>query len=245
LTLLAKARGPAYRTQLGLIAAVNPGKARLLRATEPYAMTSQRKRLAIYREATRARRLGLQGDVLEIGVFRGGSAGILAWTLLIEDGAARRRLHLFDSWGQRHEPGPEDGETVIAAYRESLPEIEAVLRGSDPRSDVESLLGSDLGVPPDRVEYYEGLIEETLGDYRGRPIAFAHIDADLYSSTKAAFSFLDEHLADRALVVLDDWLGWPGVERAFEAYRESTSRILKLRVGRDQAVIEVGAINSG
>lgn len=75
----------------------------------------------------------------------------------------------------------------------------------------------------------EGLFEDTLpgfiADHTG-PIAFLHLDADLYSSTKTVLDHLGDRLVPGTVVVLDEYFNYPGwrdgEHRAWTEYVERT-----------------------
>jgi hypothetical protein len=63
---------------------------------------------------------------------------------------------------------------------------------------------------PSNVELVFGLYQQTLQPFLAttdRPVAFAHIDSDLYSSTKYVLDCLTGHLAKGAILIFDDIIG--------------------------------------
>jgi len=133
-----------------------------------------------------------------------------------------------------------DGVFASAFTEGSVPQIVADAGAYEAQQAVRHLLFDVIGLPRPAVTFHAGWFKETFAAYRDDPIAFAHVDADFYESTRDALEFLDVHMADRALVVLDDWDEWPGVRTAFEEHRCRTVRRLELQPGRGQAVVVVG-----
>jgi Methyltransferase domain len=76
-------------------------------------------------------------------------------------------------------------------------------------------LGGRLPEVPDNVELVKGWFDATLpaflADHPG-PISFAHIDCDLYSSTKTVFDLAGSRFVEGSQIVLDDFLFQPGWE---------------------------------
>lgn len=57
------------------------------------------------------------------------------------------------------------------------------------------------------------------------PIALAHFDADLYSSTATALQHVGPYLQPSTIVVFDEWWGYPGFElHEQKAWREYANR---------------------
>ena len=225
---------PYYPERLGyvrLLEVVKPDLARLLKTTKPYTLMTARNLTTLYRETGRTLRAGVAGDFVEIGVHRGGSAGILASLI---KGEADRHLHLFDRWGDFPEPTERDGFRRDQYRREKVVDKIAALREDPPLDRARHLLEEVIGFPPDRLHYYPGWITETLATYSGAPIAFASLDCDFYESMKEAINFVDRFAAPRATIVADDYGSWPGAKDAIDEWMGKTARkvsIHPLRIG--------------
>ncbi|MEO8082690.1 MAG: TylF/MycF/NovP-related O-methyltransferase [Ardenticatenales bacterium] len=144
-------------------------------------------KLAVLREQVLATR-GLAGDVAELGVYRGGSAAVLAH---YADGD---RLHLFDTF-------------------EGLPATDA----DGQHSAGEFAAGfEDVAQFLDRPNcfFHVGTFPATARDaYRYR---FAHVDGDTYQTTLAACDYFGPRMVPGGVLVFDDYGWWmtPGVARA-------------------------------
>lgn len=218
----------------------DPDFANTLVATAPYSLLSQRKRASLYREAQQVVDRAIPGVFVEIGVYRGGAAALLAAVASQDD----RAIHLFDRWGDLPTPTEEDEDFAVQFAETYLsPELKD-LRAGDQRAEVEKRLTGDFLFPRENLFLEQGWFQDTFPHYSGGPIAFAHIDADWYESMKLALAFVDRHLGDGGTVVLDDWDEWPGVKKAYFDYQQSTSRQIQLRVRRDQAVLRIGPVRA-
>jgi predicted O-methyltransferase YrrM len=76
-----------------------------------------------------------------------------------------------------------------------------------------------------------GLFEDSLPDFlaeHDEPVAFVHVDADLYSSTKTVLDLVGDRLAPEAVLLFDEFFNYPGWQdheyRAFEEFIERTGR---------------------
>ncbi len=66
---------------------------------------------------------------------------------------------------------------------------------------------------PENVELHVGLFGDTLPGFMQKnpdPIAFLHVDCDLYSSTRTIFEFVGERLQPGAIILFDDYYNYPG-----------------------------------
>jgi hypothetical protein len=78
------------------------------------------------------------------------------------------------------------------------------------------------------VEFHVGWFKDTIPvfaqEYSG-PFAFAHLDADLYSSTKTVFDNLSDWFVAGTIVVFDEYFGYHGWQRhEHKAFLEFLSR---------------------
>jgi len=211
-----------FRKLLGFL---NPQLAQLLRTTQPYTLMSGRNRTTLYREGQRVLCGGVPGDFVEIGVHRGGSAGILA-ALIRED--AERALHLFDRWGDLPEPTAEDGFRRDEYRKDRIADKLAELVEDPPLERTRHLIEDLLGFPAERLRYYAGWYSDTFATYPGAPIAMASLDCDYYESMRDALRFVDLFASRGATIVADDYASWPGARQAVDEWVASTSRTVRL-----------------
>jgi len=119
---------------------------------------------------------------LEFGVYKGKSIRRIA-------AQTRNKVYGFDSF----EGLPADW---ILSYRKG----DFSLRGAEPQG------------LPSNVKLVKGLFEHTLPDFletHEGPVAFLHIDCDLYTSTKTVLSLLRDRLAPGTVIVFDEFFNFP------------------------------------
>jgi len=145
---------------------------------------------------------GLTGDFAECGVYRGGSAYLMAKDLARH--APGKRLHLFDSFAGLSEPGPLDGGHWRAgALAGTLPEVTA-----------------NLAEYSGLIEIHAGWIPECFREVIDRQFCFVHIDVDLHEPTLASLDFFAPRMVQGGIIVSDDY-GFetcPGARRAVDEF---------------------------
>lgn len=150
--------------------------------------------------------MGVPGDIVECGVFKG--AGAFYWLKLLGIFApvAQRRVIGFDTFGSFAD-SLLDYERDSAASFVAETEFEGV--SVDDLMDKANATG--LG---DKLELVAGDIGETAGAYvsanPGFRIALLHIDLDAYHGTKAALEAFYPIVSPGGLIVLDEYgkRGW-------------------------------------
>ena len=146
---------------------------------------------ALFGLASRA--AGLDGDVAEVGVYKGGTA------LMLSEVFPHRRVFAFDTFGGM--PDTAGASDVHRAGDFSDTSLEAV-RAALARHK--------------NVEFRPGLFPATaLGLESGR-FCLAHFDGDLYQSCRDFIAFFRPRMSPGGVMVFDDWdwHGCPGVNRA-------------------------------
>lgn len=61
------------------------------------------------------------------------------------------------------------------------------------------------------VDFYVGLFEDTIPQYiekEAQPIAFLHVDCDLYSSAKTVLYSLRDYIVPGTIIRFDEWVYW-------------------------------------
>jgi hypothetical protein len=105
----------------------------------------------------------------------------------------------------------------------------------------------DVGSKPPQlsvsnVEFHVGWFDETVPVFAQKysgPFAFAHLDADLYSSTKTVFDGLSDWFVAGTIVVFDEYFGYHGWQRhEHKAFQEFLSR-----TGLSYEAISLGHMN--
>jgi hypothetical protein len=123
----------------------------------------------------------IQGLYCEFGVYRGETLNFIASLVTVE-------VHGFDSfeglpedWKQGHEKG--------TFALQALPQVRP------------------------NVRLHKGWFEDTIPAFREQHpehVAFLHLDADLYSSTRTVFELLGDAIVAGTLIVFDEFFNYPG-----------------------------------
>jgi len=208
--------------QLPGLAFRSPSLARLcLRLTPRFTMIAPRLLFAMHDLARGVARRGVEGAIVECGVWNGGSLALLAAAM--GDG---RDAWAFDSFEGLPEPSTEDPEIVRSNYYPgwNIGSQERVAEAWE-RS----------GLPRDRLHIVPGWFEETFPESDVPVIAVLHIDADWFGSVRLCLETWYDRVAKGGVVILNDWNLYSGADRAtrdFLASRAPGTRVLPLsRVG--------------
>ncbi|WP_424809776.1 TylF/MycF/NovP-related O-methyltransferase [Rhodococcus sp. 27YEA15] len=99
------------------------------------------------------------------------------------------------------------------------------------------------------VQLVPGLFEDTLPEFMAHergPVAFLHLDADLYSSTKTVLDLVGKHLVPGSIVVFDEFFNYPGWQHhEYRAWTEFVARTgisfeyLGYTVDNEQVIVRI------
>jgi O-methyltransferase len=160
-------------------------------------------------------REGIPGDVVECGVYRGGSAGVLGYELIRS--RFERRLWLFDAF-QGMPPASEQDDD----YSRS---IEGQFVGSE--SQTRRLLQRFV-VPETRYQIVRGWFEDTLPMTETGPVALLHVDCDFYDPVKRVLETFYERLTPGGHVVLNDYGSFAGCRKATDDFLQDLGSSVQL-----------------
>jgi O-methyltransferase len=183
----------------------------------PYTMTPPPRIYALARAVEHVVAHEVPGEIVECGVWRGGSMMAVALTLL-RLGVTDRDLYLFDTFEGMTEPGNQDVKHSGERAAEVLAgKSRAHYRAVAPLEQVrEAVLG--VGYPAAKIHFVQGPVEKTLPENAPDRIALLRLDTDWYSSTKHELVHLYPLLARGGVLIVDDYGYWRGVRQAVDEY---------------------------
>ncbi|CAB4921729.1 unannotated protein [freshwater metagenome] len=185
----------------------------------PYTMTSVERMYALWQATRRVCADGTPGDIVECGVWRGGSSMLAASTLLAS-GDTERRLWLYDTFEGMTEP---TGRDIGIGGLRVADEWDRIVSGDDPilcvasLEDVQANMAS-TGFPADRLQYVQGPVEQTIPDQVPDAIALLRLDTDWYESTRHELEHLWDRLSPGGVLIIDDYGHWEGAREAVDEF---------------------------
>jgi len=187
---------------------------------KPYTMTTMERLYGLYQAVDYVVRRDIPGDIVECGVWRGGSMMMAALSLLHAGGADGRRLWLYDTYAGMPEPGDVDRKFGGDPAREKWEQVRAG-SGSEwnnaPLDAVRAALVS-TGFPEDRMHFVKGKVEDTIPATLPERVCLLRLDTDFYASTRHELRHLFPLLEINAPLIIDDYGSWEGSRKAVDEY---------------------------
>jgi O-methyltransferase len=144
------------------------------------------------------------GALIEVGVWRGGTAGLIATRA--RDLGLREKVYACDTFSGVVKAGDEDPDYVGGEHADTS------------RRSVELFFREKLKL--NNIVTLEGVFpEDTSSQVENLKFRFCHIDVDVYQSAKDVTEWIWERMVPGGIIVYDDY-GWdttPGVTRHINA----------------------------
>lgn len=169
--------------------------------------------------------LDLEGDCVEIGCYRGGTAKLVSEVLL------RHRpdvgLHLFDTFEGMPEQFSLDEVGMRGAFADtSLAQVRQLLHNNP------------------KVQFYPGIFPATLpAGFDAKRFRFAHIDVDIEASVLDCLTFLYPRMVAGGVIIVDDYghPNCPGATRAVERFfANAPYRVVQMPLRSSAVIVKRG-----
>jgi O-methyltransferase len=214
----------------------------IIGAVREYTMTGNDKLFALIQAVRYVVRHHIPGDIVECGVWRGGSMQAAARALIASDDT-QRDLYLFDTFegmpppserDVRHDGRPAGELMAAAAESREGSKVWAIASLEDVRDGF-----SRIPYPAERVHFVEGKVEDTIPAGAPERIAILRLDTDWYESTRHELEHLYSRLSPGGVLILDDYGYWEGARAAVDEFLEQTGeRLLLTRMASGRIAVK-------
>ena len=184
-----------------------------------YTMTSIERLYSLYKCAEYVVASEVAGDVVECGVWRGGSCMLVALAFL-ERSNTERRIVLYDTFEGHPKPDAEMdvdlwGNRAVDEWQRYA--FEGRPWGDASLDEVHRNLEA-TGYPREKLVFVKGLVEETVPQNLPDKIAILRLDTDWYESTRVELFHLYPRLVPGGVLIVDDYGHYKGQRKAVDEY---------------------------
>ncbi|MBS1753209.1 MAG: class I SAM-dependent methyltransferase [Bacteroidetes bacterium] len=201
---------------------ISERKRKIFEECRPYTLISLERTDAIVSAVDYLCQNNIPGDIVECGVWKGGSVYAAVKTLSLNK-SFNRKIYLFDvfdvnaMFSTNHEIAEDrDYRGITAAdalekgylqkdnYNYQVDEVKALLKKT--------------GYPMENIIFKIGRVENTLPCDEIENIALLRLDTDWYDSTKHELETLYPKLVKNGVLLIDDYGYWQGCKKAVDEY---------------------------
>jgi O-methyltransferase len=157
----------------------------------------------------------LQGDIAELGSYKGGSAKLLSKAI-----GHSRKVHVFDTF----EGVPRElTDSKIDYVMEDHPHLNinwagGVYQGGEWAASYNDVVNFLRDCPS--ITIHKGMVPDTLQEVADETFCFVYLDMDIYQPTLDALRFFWPRLVSKGVVMLDDYGHLQGVTDAIDRFAE-------------------------
>lgn len=190
-----------------------------------YTMTSVERGYSLFKAVEYIVKNDIAGNLVECGVWKGGSCMLIAKTLKLF-GDSNRKIYLYDTYEGMPKPTEEDviswtGRSVLEKWEEDkkgtkdnfgswavgLEEVKTNVLGT--------------GYPMNKFVFVPGDVAHTLKDIKPDKISLLRLDTDWYASTVEELETLYPLLVEKGVLIIDDYGHFDGARKAVDEYFEN------------------------
>ncbi len=205
-----------------------------------FTMTSKEVMYSTYMAARHVVERGIPGDMVECGVWRGGSALLIGLAMLAAEGRSPRRgwlrrprprkIWLYDTFEGMTAPTERDVDLTGTAAATYMAEHSDEGRWCcADEADMRKLMALE-GFGPGDIEIVKGDVVQTLRTRRPNRIALLRLDTDWYESTRAELEVLYPRLSRGGVLIIDDYGHWEGARQAVDEFFAREPGVLLHRI---------------
>jgi O-methyltransferase len=192
----------------------------IILSVKPYTQTSPERLFALCEAVKYISVNQVEGDIVECGVWKGGSMMAVAKTLLSLNDTSRS-LYLFDTYEGMTNPGNNDidiaGNMARSLLDKSkLEEQESIWCYASIQEVKSSIL--NVGYSSQKIHFIPGKVEDTLPEMAPSKISLLRLDTDWYESTRHELIHLFPRIVSGGVIIIDDYGHWLGARKAVDEY---------------------------
>lgn len=205
----------------------------IINQVKNYTMTSNERIFALIEATKYVIKNNIEGNIVECGVWRGGSMMTVIKTLQNLH-HQEKSLYLYDTYDGMSAPTDadesKDGHGAITLLKKKKKTKEDTLWAYATLEDVQCNIYS-LNYPQEKIAFIKGKVEDTIPQQMPEKISLLRLDTDWYESTKHELNHLFPLLAQGGVIIIDDYGHWKGAKKAVDEYfEENNIQILLNRI---------------
>ena len=185
-----------------------------------HTMTSLERMYSLYQSMNYIIANKIEGDLVECGVWKGGSSMLMA-IMLKGQGITDKKIYLYDTFEGMSEPSSFDksfkGDSASTLLNKEKKENENSIWCYSSIDNVKNALFS-TGYPEENLLFIKGKVEDTLLEHVPGRLSLLRLDTDWYESTRIELQILYPLLSEQGVLIIDDFGHWAGARKAVMEY---------------------------
>jgi hypothetical protein len=186
-----------------------------------YTMTSIERMYSLYKATEYVVKNKIPGDIVECGVWKGGSTMLCA-TTLNELGETNRKIYLYDTYTGMAKPNEIDIDYADKKALEMWKKFQKKEFNEWCYVSLEEVQKNlfSTGYPRKNLLFIKGKVEESIPEIIPTQISILRLDTDWYESIYHSLFHLFPKLSINGVILIDDYGHWKGAKEAVDKYIE-------------------------
>jgi O-methyltransferase len=193
-----------------------------------YTIVETERCYALYQAMQYIIRNDIPGDLAECGVWKGGSAMLMA-ICLKQAGITNRKIYLYDTFEGMTKPGQMDGEFELKEW-ERMKVSDDTNNWCYSSMDEARANMMRTGYPMEHILFVKGKVEDTLPATLPAQLCLLRLDTDWYASTLQELKYLYPLISQKGVLLIDDYGAWQGARKATDEYFAGQNAIFLHRI---------------
>jgi len=207
----------------------------IIKFVRPYTLTSMYSIAVLLDSVNYIIKNKIEGDIVECGVWRGGSIMAIA-KMLIDLKNKSKEIYLFDTFEGMTKPiGEIDIDISGISMLEQFEKMKITEESSNwMRSSLLEVKEAvySTGYDKEKFHFIKGKVEDTLPKKSPEKISLLRLDTDWYKSTKHEMINLFPKISKGGIIIIDDYGSHLGSKKAVDEYLSENNILLFLsRIG--------------
>ena len=197
-----------------------------------YTQTSVERMYGLYNAIDYIEQNKIEGDLVECGVWKGGSAMIMAYSL----NSVKRNFYLYDTYKGMPSPKQIDkcrgvNLNLLKKWKKCQRKDYNVWNYASLEEVKKNMLS--IGYPAKNIHLIDGKVEDTIPLKVPKQISLLRVDIDWYEPTLHCMKYLFPLISSGGVLILDDYGFLVGAQKAIDEYiKENNIPILLNRIDK-------------
>ena len=200
----------------------------LYKKVKDYTLVPVERCFTLYQTVKYILKNNIEGDLVECGVWKGGSSMLMAY-ILKDAGEAKRKIYLYDTFEGMTKPGEMDGLEEKKQWEQGRVTDTLNNMCYSPIEEVKANM-ERTGYPAEKIIMVKGKAEDTLPGTLPSKISLLRLDTDWYESTKHELQHLYPLLVKNGVLIVDDYGAWQGARKAVDEYFKDIPNVFLGRI---------------